>query len=97
RSGAATNIGSDYVAKAKPDGQTLLVNGAPLAANPWIFKNFPFDPVEDLAPIIELGEIPNVITVNPTVPAKSLPELVALLKSDGGKYNYGTTGLGSSG
>lgn len=97
RSGAATNIGSDHVAKAKPDGYTLLVNGAPLAANPWIFKNFPFDPVEDLAPVIELGEIPNVITVNPEVPAQTLPELIELLKADNTKYNYGTTGLGSSG
>ena len=97
RSGAGTNIGSDYVAKAKPDGYTLLVNGAPLAANPWIFKNFPFVPVTDLTPIIELGEIPNVITVNPAVPAKTLPELIALLKADPKKYNYGTTGLGSSG
>ncbi|MDH2237445.1 tripartite tricarboxylate transporter substrate binding protein [Pigmentiphaga sp. GD03639] len=97
RPGAATNIGSDHVAKAPPDGYTLLINGAPLAANPWLFKKFPFKPTSDLAPVIEVGEIANVITVHPQVPAKSLPELIELVRSRPGDFNYGTTGLGSSG
>jgi len=97
RPGAATNIGSDAGAKAAPDGYTVLINGAPLAANPWLFKKFPFDPMKDLAPIIGVGEIANVITVNPDVPAKTLPELIALVKAKPGEFNYGTTGLGSSG
>ncbi len=97
RSGAGTNIGSDYVAKASPDGYTLLVNGAPLAANPWLYKKFPFDPIKDLAPIIEVGEIANVVTVHPSLPVNTLAELVALMKTRPGELNYGTTGFGSSG
>jgi tripartite-type tricarboxylate transporter receptor subunit TctC len=95
--GAATNIGSDYVAKSAPDGHTLLINGITLATNPVLFPNLPFDPAKDFAPIIEVAEMLNVVTVHPDVPVNTLKELVQLIKSDPGKYNYGTPGAGSSG
>ncbi len=95
--GAATNIGSDYVAKSAPDGYTLLINGITLATNPVLFPNLPFDPAKDFSPIIEVAEMLNVVTVHPSVPANTLKELVQLVKKDPGKYNYGTPGAGSSG
>lgn len=95
--GAATNIGSDFVAKSAPDGYTLLINGLPLATNAQLFPNLPFNPAKDLAPIIEVAEILNVVTVHPSVPANSLKELVALVKAQPGKFNHGTPGAGSSG
>lgn len=95
--GAATNIGSDYVAKSAPDGYTLLINGIPLATNPVLFPNLPFDPLRDFAPIIEVAEMLNVVTVHPDVPAHSLKELVQMVRKEPGKFNYGTPGAGSSG
>ena len=95
--GAATNIGSDYVAKSAPDGYTLLINGIPLATNPVLYPNLPFDPLKDFAPIIEVAEMLNVVTVHPGVPAHSLKELVQLVNKEPGKFNYGTPGAGSSG
>lgn len=95
--GAGTNLGSDYVAKSAPDGYTLLINGIPLATNPALYANMPFDPAKDLAPIIEVAEMLNVVTVHPSVPANSIRELVQLLKNEPGKFNYGTPGAGSSG
>ena len=95
--GAGTNLGSDYVAKSAPDGYTLLINGIPLATNPALYANMPFDPAKDLAPIIEVAEMLNVVTVHPSVPANSMRELVQLMKNEPGKFNYGTPGAGSSG
>jgi tripartite-type tricarboxylate transporter receptor subunit TctC len=95
--GAATNIGSDFVAKSAPDGYTILINGLPLATNAQLFPNLPFSPSKDLAPIIEVAEILNVVTVHPSVPANSMKELVALVKAQPGKFNHGTPGAGSSG
>lgn len=95
--GAATNIGTDFVAKAPPDGYTLLINGLPLATAPALFANLPFNPVKDLVPIIEVAEMLNVVTVHPSVPVNSLKELVQLMKAEPGKFNFGTPGAGSSG
>lgn len=97
KAGAATNIGSDFVAKSAPDGYTLLLNGMPLATNPALHANLPFDPLKDLLAIVEVAEMPNVITVNPSLPAASLKELVQLMKDNPGKYNHGTPGAGSGG
>ena len=63
--GAATNIGTDLVAKSAPDGHTLLINGITLATNPLLFANLPFNPARDFAPIIEVAEMLNVVTVHP--------------------------------
>ena len=95
--GAGTNIGSDYVAKAAPDGYTLLINGITLAVNPALYPGMPFSPSKDLLPIIEVASMPNVVTVHPSIPAKSMKELVQLMKSQTDSFNYGTPGAGSSG
>jgi tripartite-type tricarboxylate transporter receptor subunit TctC len=95
--GAGTNIGNDFVAKSAPDGYTLLINGIPLATNPSLYANMPYNPAKDFAPIIEVAEMLNVVTVHPSVPANNMKELVALIKKEPGKFNYGTVGAGSSG
>lgn len=94
--GAGTNIGGDFVAKAAPDGYTILMNGLPLAANPALYASMPFSPSKDLTPVIEVAELVNVVTVHPYIPVKSLRELVELAKKDPGKLNYGSPGAGSS-
>lgn len=95
--GAGTNIGNDFVAKSAPDGYTLLINGIPLATNPSLYANMPYNPARDFAPIIEVAEMLNVVTVHPSVPANNMKELIALIKKEPGKFNYGTVGAGSSG
>ena len=95
--GAATNIGTDLVAKSAPDGHTLLINGITLATNPLLFANLPFNPARDFAPIIEVAEMLNVVTVHPSVPVNNMRELVQLIKSQPGVFNHGTPGVGSSG
>ena len=97
KAGAGTNIGSDFVAKSAPDGYTLLINGITLATNPSLYPNMPFNPAKDFAPIIEVAEMLNVVTVHPGIPVNSLKELVELVKKEPGKFNYGTPGAGSSG
>lgn len=95
--GAGTNIGNDFVAKSAPDGYTILINGIPLATNPSLYANMPYNPAKDFAPIIEVAEMLNVVTVHPSVSANNMKELVALIKKEPGKFNYGTVGAGSSG
>lgn len=94
--GAGTNIGSDFVAKAAPDGYTILINGLPLAANPSLYASMPFSPSRDLTPVIEVAELINVVTVHPSIPVKSMRELVELARKEPGKLNYGSPGAGSS-
>lgn len=97
RAGASGNIGTDYVAKAAPDGYTLLLSGAPpLAANIYLFAKLPFDPVRDFAPIIRIANQPNVLVLHPSVPARNVKELIALAKSRPGKLNFGSGGVGAS-
>lgn len=97
RTGASGNIGTDYVAKAAPDGYTLLLSGAPpLAANIYLFAKLPFDPVRDFAPIIRIANQPNVLVLHPSVPARNVKELIALAKSRPGKFNFGSGGVGAS-
>jgi tripartite-type tricarboxylate transporter receptor subunit TctC len=95
--GASTNIGTDYVAKSAPDGYTILINGITLSVNPVLYSNLPFSPARDLAPITEVASLMNVVTVHPSIPANNLKELVALMKKEPGRMNYGTPGVGSSG
>ena len=97
RSGASGNIGTDYVAKAAPDGYTLLLSGAPpLAANIHLFAKLPFDPVRDFAPIIRIANQPNVLVLHPSVPARNVKELIALANSRPGTLNFGSGGIGAS-
>ena len=97
RAGASGNIGTDFVAKSAPDGYTLLMASSPaLAANIHLFKTLPFDPVKDFAPIILIGNQPNVLIVHPSVPVSTVKEFIALAKSRPGKLTYATSGVGSS-
>lgn len=94
--GAGGNVGAARIAKADPDGyQILMATVATHALNPLMLKRKPYDPVTDFTPISLLAVVPNVLVVNPTLPARTVPELVALLKANPGKYNYASSGLGT--
>jgi tripartite-type tricarboxylate transporter receptor subunit TctC len=93
--GASGNIGIEIVAKALPDGYTLLTVVTPVAINPSLFTNLPFDFMRDIAPVIYLARLAYVVVVNPSVPAATLPELIAYAKANPGKINYGSAGAGT--
>ncbi len=94
--GASGNIGTDAVAKAAPDGTTIGVSiGGPLAINTLLFSKLPYDPKTDIAPITQLITQPSALAVNSNVKVKDVHELVALLKREPGKYNFGSIGNGS--
>ncbi len=96
RMGAGGNIGADVVAKSDPDGSTLLMGANYVAIAPSLYKRMSYDPMKDLAPVTLIGSIPNVLVVNPQVPAKTVAELIALAKSKPGELAYATPGLGTS-
>lgn len=97
RPGAGGNIGADAAAKADPDGYTLLMaTSSTFAANPALYKTLPFDVQADFAPITVTAFIPNLLVVNPAVPAKNLAELIAYAKANPGQLNYGSAGNGTS-
>jgi len=93
--GAGGNIAHEAVAKAAPDGYTLLMGAPPLVINPLLNPGAGFDPLRDFAPIALLTAIPNVLVVHPKVAAKTLDELVQLARSNPGKLTYGSGGVGS--
>jgi len=94
--GASGNLGTDVVAKAAPDGTTLGVSiGGPLAINTLLFSKLPYDPAKDIAPVTQLITMPSVLAVNPELDVKTVADLIALLKKNPGKYNFGSIGNGS--
>ena len=95
RGGANGTIGAAAAAKAAPDGHTMLLVPSGFAVNPSIYKSLPYDTVKDLAPVTQLAASPLVLVVHPSFPAKSVKELIALLKSRPGEINYGSSGNGS--
>jgi tripartite-type tricarboxylate transporter receptor subunit TctC len=96
RPGASGNLGTDAVAKAAPDGTTIGISLlGPLGLNTLLFSKMPYDPFTDLALVTRLTDMPSVLAVNADVPARSAAELVALLKRESGKFNYGSIGNGS--
>jgi tripartite-type tricarboxylate transporter receptor subunit TctC len=97
KSGAAGNIGSEYVARAKPDGYTLYFGTAAThGSNAALYKNLPFDVEADFIPVAPIIDVANVLTVNPNVlDVKNLQEFVAAVKANPGKYNYASTGNGA--
>lgn len=96
RPGAGSLNGTDIVAKAAPDGYTLLVVAASFTINPSIRKNLPFDPVRDFVPISQLVTLSHILVVHPSVPVKSVKELIALAKARPGELNYGSSGIATS-
>ena len=92
RPGAGSIVGTEIVAKAVPDGYTLLVVASSITLNPTLHKNLPYDPVRDLTPITQLSAFPNILVVHPAVPVKTVKELVALAKAKPGSLNYGSSG-----
>jgi tripartite-type tricarboxylate transporter receptor subunit TctC len=95
--GAGSNIATDRVAKAAPDGYTLLMGGnSALVMSPSLYDRLPYDPVKDFAPISQVFVAANLLAIHPDVPAKSIPELVALAKAQPGKLTYGHAGVGTS-
>ncbi|MDR9761380.1 tripartite tricarboxylate transporter substrate binding protein [Rhizobium redzepovicii] len=94
--GAGGNLGAGNVARAEPDGYTILMGTvATHALNPLILKSTPYDPEKDFAPVSLLVVVPNVLVVNPELPAKTVPELIALLKAEPDKYSYASSGNGT--
>ena len=95
RPGAGGNLGAQAVAKAAPDGHTLLMAINTFTMTPAIYKNLGFDPISDFSPISKLAESGFAFAVNPTVPAKDIKSLIALAKKNGGKLNYASPGNGT--
>ncbi len=96
RAGASGAIGADLVAKAPPDGYTLVMGHAnPNVIVPYVFK-VPYDPANDFTPIHYIGYVPNVLVVHPSVPARNVDELVALARSKPGVFTFASSGIGSS-
>ena len=96
RSGASGIIGTELVAKAPPDGYTLLINTLPLVTNEFLMPRMPYDPIKDFEPISMVTSSPSLVTVHPSVPARSVKELIALAKSKPGQLNYSAAGVGTN-
>ena len=96
RPGAGGNIGTQSAARATADGYTLLMTiSSTQAINPSLYKKVPFDPVKDFDPIAPIASVPNVLVVNPSFPAKSLAELIAMAKAKPNEYRYASAGNGT--
>ncbi|MBH1963119.1 MAG: tripartite tricarboxylate transporter substrate binding protein [Comamonadaceae bacterium] len=96
RPGAATIIGTDYVAKSAPDGLTLLfTSDSSITSNPHLYAKLPFDALKDLEPVTQLIDLPLIVVVNPAVKARTMSDLIALAKAQPGKLNYASFGPGS--
>ncbi|WP_412103146.1 Bug family tripartite tricarboxylate transporter substrate binding protein [Polaromonas sp. SM01] len=97
RAGAGANIGAEYVARADADGHTLLFGtSAPLAINMNLYQKINYDPFKSFSPIIQVGYLPNVLVVHPSVPAKNVKELIAYAKANPGKLAFASSGSGAS-
>ena len=96
RVGAGGNIGATDVARSSPDGYTLLLTGPNHSINPSLYQNLSYDPEKDFAPVTLLAVLPNILAVNPSVPAKNLKELIAYAKNNPGKLSYASAGVGTA-
>jgi tripartite-type tricarboxylate transporter receptor subunit TctC len=96
RAGGATNIGSELVARAQPDGYTLLMGGASNAINMTLFRKPPYDTLKDFAPVVLCTVGANLLSVHPSIPASNLRQLIGLAKAKPGQLNFASSGIGSS-
>jgi tripartite-type tricarboxylate transporter receptor subunit TctC len=96
KTGAGSTIGDSYVAKAPPDGYTLLLADQSLVLAPHLYKSLTFDVIKDFTPITEIGRIPAVLVVNPSLNIDTLDELVKYARANPGKLNYGSAGTGGA-
>jgi tripartite-type tricarboxylate transporter receptor subunit TctC len=96
RPGAGTNIANELVAKSPPDGYTLLMNTAAIAINMSLYKKVNYDAIKDFAPISVFSQSPNILTVHPSLPVKSVKDLIALAKAKPGSMNYSSAGSGTT-
>lgn len=97
KAGAAGNIGTDFVAKAAPDGYTLLMgSAAAISSAPNVYAKLPYDPLKDLLPIVLVANQPNALIVRPGLAANNVREFIALARANPGKLNYGSSGVGAS-
>ena len=94
--GAGSNIGTRYAARPEPDGYTIFVATVANAINATLYKNLPFDVLKDFTPVILAATASNILIVNPSVPAKSVQELIALAKAKPGKLTVGSSGVGTA-
>jgi len=94
--GAGGNLASGQVARAPGDGYTIMVISTGFVVNPSLYARVPYDPIKDFAPVTLVAASPNVVVVNPSVPAKTIPELVQLIRDNPGKYSYAGPGVGST-
>jgi len=96
RPGAGTTMGTDAVAKAAPDGHTLLINSAAFAASAAIYSKLPYDPIKDLIPISQVATAPIIVVAAPSLGARSIKDLVELGQRKPGEFSFGSAGVGSS-
>lgn len=96
RPGAGSAIGSEIVARAQPDGYTLLMTGTPFAVLPAIYQKLPFDPARDFAPVMQVALAPNVLVVHPSLNVRNTKELIAAAQKEPGKINYASGGTGGA-
>lgn len=95
RPGAGGNVGTEFAAKQPPDGYAIALVSPALVYSPSLYKKLGYDPVRDFAPVALVAQIPNVLLVHPSVPARNLKELVQLARAHPGKLNFGSGGLGT--
>lgn len=96
RAGAGGNLGIAFAAKSAPDGYTMLIATASIAVSPSLYAKLGYDPVKDLAPVARLTNIPNILLVHPSVPAKTLRQFINLARAHPGKLNFGSGGVGTT-
>ncbi len=95
RPGANQIIAAEITSKALPDGYTIIMVPSGFTINPAMYKKLPYDPVRDFTPIALVADVPNVLVVNPTLPARSVKDFIALLRAKPGQMSYGSSGVGS--